>query len=40
MFQYYKEYDENLAWQTPKTEESKSYKENFFPTHTVNAIEL
>ena len=23
MFQYYKDYDEDLAWLTPKTEESK-----------------
>ena len=34
--------DENLAWLTQKTKESKCNKENFtfFPTHAVNAIEL
>ena len=29
MFQYYKDLDENLAWLTQKTEESKCNKPNF-----------
>ena len=39
MFQYSKDQDENLAWLTEKTEESKSSKRKHFP-HTVNAFEL
>ena len=35
-----KDLDENLAWLTQKTEESKYNKANFFPIRTVNAIEL
>ena len=35
------ELDENLAWQTQKTEDPKSNKGNLtFPPHTVNGIEL
>ena len=35
MFQYYKDLDENLAWLTQKTEESKCSKANFtFSPHT------
>ena len=35
MFQYYKDLDENLAWLTQKTEESKCNKPNFtFSPHT------
>ena len=34
MFQYYKDLDENLAWLTQKTEESKRNKEKItFPAH-------
>ena len=36
-----KDLDENLAWQTQKTENPKSNKGNLtFPTHLVNVIEL
>ena len=31
MFKYYKDLDENLAWLTHKTEESKGNKGNFTP---------
>ena len=31
MFWYYKDLDENLAWLTQKTEESKCNKPNFTP---------
>ena len=34
MFQYYKDLDENLAWLTQKTEESKYNKGNFTFFHT------
>ena len=41
MFSYYKDLNNNLAWLTQKTEESKHNKGNFiFSPHTVNAIEL
>ena len=34
MLQYYKDLEENLAWLTQKTEESKRNKEKFtFPAH-------
>ena len=34
MFQYCKDLDQNIAWLTQKTEESKCNKGNFtFPTH-------
>ena len=40
-FQYHKDQDENVAWLTQKTEESKCNKGNFtFSPHTANAIEL
>ena len=34
MFYYYKDLDENLAWLTQKTEESKCDKGNFTFSHT------
>ena len=34
MFQYYGDLDENLAWLTQKTEESKCNKGNFTSFHT------
>ena len=34
MFQHYKDLDENLAYLTQKTEESKCNKGNFFCQHT------
>ena len=40
IFQYYKDYDENVAWLTQKTEESKCNKGNFTFSPTANGIEL
>ena len=41
IFSYYKDFNENLAWLTQKTEELKRNKGNFtFPTHGVNMMEL
>ena len=43
MFYYYKDMDENLAWLTKKTEESKCNKGKFTLSHHtqgVNATEL
>ena len=34
MFQYYRDLDEDLAWLTQKTEESKCNKGNFTSFHT------
>ena len=45
--EWIKDFNENIAWVTQKTEEPKCNKENFTPhtyththTHIVNAIEL
>ena len=41
MFQYYQDFDKNVACLTQKTEELKSNKGNFnFAIDTVNMIEL